>query len=50
MQWFQGGLVFKSQRLLYHSTLVLRVLKKKKRRKKKKKGRGAVPRVQGGLM
>jgi len=30
-QRFQGGLVFKVQRLLYHSTLGWRVIKKKKR-------------------
>ena len=29
----RGGLVFKAHRLLYHSTLGLRVVKKKKRRK-----------------
>ena len=28
---FRGGLVFKAHRLLYHSTLDLRVIKKKKR-------------------
>ena len=28
---FTGGLVFKAQRLLYHSTLGLRVIKKKKK-------------------
>jgi len=28
---FRGGLVFKAHRLLYHSTLSLRVIKKKKR-------------------
>ena len=27
---FRGGLVFKAHRLLYHSTLGLRVIKKKK--------------------
>jgi len=31
VQWFQGGLVFKAYRLLYHSTLGLRVTKKKKK-------------------
>ena len=30
MKQFRGGLVFKAQRLLYHSTLGLRVIKKKK--------------------
>ena len=30
MQWFRGGLVFKAHRLVYHSTLGLRVIKKKK--------------------
>ena len=30
MQRFRGGLVFKAHRLLYHSTLGLRVKKKKK--------------------
>jgi len=30
VQWFRGGLVFKDRRLLYHSTLGLRVTKKKK--------------------
>jgi len=29
VQWFRGGLVFKAHRLLYHSTLGLRVIKKK---------------------
>jgi len=29
---FRGGLVFKAHRLVYHSTLGLRVIKKKKRR------------------
>ena len=32
MKRFGGGLVFKAHRLLYHSTLGLRVTKKKKRR------------------
>ena len=31
---FRGGLVFEPHRLLYHSTLVLRVMKKKKKKKK----------------
>jgi len=31
MQRFRGGLVFKAHRLLYHSTLGLRVIKKKKK-------------------
>jgi len=31
VQRFRGGLVFKALRLLYHSTLGLRVIKKKKR-------------------
>jgi len=30
--WFQGGFVFKARRLVYHSTLGLRVIKKKKLR------------------
>ena len=30
LQWFRGGLVVKAHRLLYHSTLGLRVSKKKK--------------------
>jgi len=30
MQRFRGGLVFKAHRLVYHSTLGLRVIKKKK--------------------
>ena len=29
VQWFRGGLVLKARRLLYHSTLGLRVIKKK---------------------
>ena len=29
MQRFRGGLVFKAHKLLYHSTLGLRVIKKK---------------------
>ena len=32
VQWFRGGLVFKAHRLVYHSTLDLRVIKKKKER------------------
>jgi len=32
VQRFRGGLVFKAHRLLYHSTLGLRVTKKKKKR------------------
>ena len=32
MKRFRGGLVFKAHRLLYHSTLGLRVMKKKKKR------------------
>jgi len=31
---FRGGLVFEAHRLLYHSTLGLRVIKKKKKKKK----------------
>jgi len=31
VQRFRGGLVFKAYRLLYHSTLGLRVIKKKKK-------------------
>ena len=31
MKRFRGGLVFKAHRLLYHSTLGLRVIKKKKK-------------------
>jgi len=30
-QWFRGGLVFQAHRLLYHSSLGLRVIKKKKK-------------------
>ena len=29
--WFRGRLAFKARRLLYHSTLGLRVIKKKKK-------------------
>jgi len=32
VQRFRGGLVFKAHRLLYHSTLGLRVITKKKKR------------------
>ena len=32
MQWFRAGLVFKALRLLYQSTLGLRVIKKRRRR------------------
>jgi len=32
VQRFRGGLVFKANRLLYHSTLGVRVIKKKKKR------------------
>jgi len=31
MQRFRGGLVFKAHRLVYHSTLGVRVIKKKKK-------------------
>jgi len=31
LTWFRGGLLFKAHRLLYHSTLGLRVMKKKKK-------------------
>jgi len=31
VQRFRGGLVFKAHRLLYHSTLDVRVIKKKKK-------------------
>jgi len=31
LERFQGGLVFEAQRLLYHSTLGLRVIKKRRR-------------------
>ena len=34
MKQFRGGLVFKAHRLVYHSTLGLRVIKKKKKKKK----------------
>jgi len=37
VHWFRGGLVFKAQRRVHHSTLGLRVIKKKKKKKKKKK-------------
>ena len=30
VHWFPGGLVFKAHKLVYHSTLGLRVIKKKK--------------------
>ena len=30
VQWFRGGLIFKADRLMYHSTLGLRVIKEKK--------------------
>ena len=33
MKWFRGVLVFKAHRLVYHSTLGLRVIKKKKKKK-----------------
>jgi len=33
VQRFRGGLVFKAHRLVYHSTLGLRVIKKKKKKK-----------------
>ena len=36
MQRFRGGLVFKDNRLLYHSTLGLRVIKKKKEGERKR--------------
>ena len=32
MNRFRGGLVFKAHRLVYHSTLDLRVIKKKKKK------------------
>ena len=34
VQRFRGGRVFKAHRLLYHSTLGVRVIKKKKKKKK----------------
>jgi len=34
VQRFRGGLVFKDHRLLYHSTLGLRVIKKKKKKRR----------------
>jgi len=34
VQRFRCGLVFKADRLLYHSTLGVRVIKKKKKKKK----------------
>ena len=37
VQRFRGGLVSKAHRLLYHSTLCLKVLKKKKKRAAHKK-------------
>ena len=33
MKWFRGGLVFKTHKLLYHSTLGWTVIKKKKKKK-----------------
>ena len=36
VQRFRGGLVFKALRLVYHSTLGLRVIQKKKKRKRRK--------------
>jgi len=33
VQWFRGGLAFKAHRLLYRSTLDLRVIKRKKKYK-----------------
>ena len=39
MKRFRGGLVFKVHRLLYHSTLGLRVIKKKRRERKHLFGR-----------
>jgi len=43
VQRFRGGLVFKAHRLLYHSTLALRVITKKKRG-----GTACNPRIRGG--
>jgi len=40
--WIRGGLVFKSHRLLYHSTLGLRVIKKKKKKSQWLQGPTAV--------
>ena len=34
VQRFRGGLIFKAHRLVYHSTLGLRVIKKKKKKKR----------------
>ena len=49
MERFRGGLIFKAPRLLYHSTLDLRVIKKKKKKKKKARVRQQVtsPRFNG---
>ena len=41
VQRFRGGLVFKAHRLLYHSTLGLRVIKKKK--EEQSESGGAMP-------
>jgi len=48
---FRGGLVFKAHRLLYYSTLVLRVIKKKKaypRRRWKPEGWIAIDEMSSG--
>ena len=37
---FRGGLVFKAHRLVYHSTLGLRVIKKKKKSSRRRAARG----------
>ena len=46
---FRGGLVFVAHRLVYHSTLGLRVIKKKKRRRREqlKMFQGLCPESQG---
>jgi len=50
VQRYRGGLVFKSHRLVHHSTLGWRVIKKKKKSGIRVRGeRGAGCRVQGAL-
>ena len=49
VQRFRGGLVFKAHRLLYHSTLGLRVIKKKGRNLQCKCGRRVPRRTLGGV-
>jgi len=50
VQRFRGGLVFKAHRLLYHSTLGLRVTKKKKKKKRKRRKKKQKKKINPGRL